>query len=114
MKTTKALVHTFYREEDFDVTDFFHLKDMARAQGITSDKHTLLCGNMAYKRIENHLLDHIKAYTNIPKELEPLQPEAHVFMVNGITYYIYLITGIPDWTVIILYDRVDIKTEKFW
>ena len=119
MKKTRALIHTTYREDSFELWDFFQFKDLARRQGVTASEHTMLCGPKLYTQINNVMIDYVKVvsdkYDDIPAFFDDLMPsKAFVLKANGILYYIYLIKGLPDWTSIIMYDRVDILTEKFW
>lgn len=73
------------------------IKDRMRSKGYTTLESTIMCGNRAYIRMENAMLNYIKAYTHkTPTDAD------HVFMKNGLTHYLYNTPNLNEWTMIVL------------
>ena len=105
----KVFIEKTYRKEDYDRRDFDHIKDVFREHGITNDHGTILCSKMLYKYIENMMLDHVRSPLENKDGYQDVTEGRNVFMKNGITWYLKLCDDFPDWTMIIIPDKVDLR-----
>lgn len=74
------------------------IKDELRRRGSTDLDITLLCGDRVFISLENAMLDYIKAYRPCPDGCKG--ENRNIFMKNGITYHLYRIDNMDDWTMI--------------
>jgi len=100
---TTAFVDTNYRECDYDDTEFCHIKEMFRENGLVENEGTLLCGKRQYTNIENRMLPWIREYDS-----EKNVTNCKYFMHLGITWKLMYVEGLKEWSMIVLTTQADI------
>ena len=111
----KVFIETTYREWNYDLHDFDQLKEYFREQGLTSLTGTIICGENMYKVIENVTLDYIncykgtKGYKKSTDGYQDVSKGRNVLMKNGLTWYLKRCKDLPQWTMIIIPDKIDLR-----
>ena len=111
----KVFIERIYREEGFDLRDFDHLKDEFRKQGITETEATILCDKNSYHVIENVMLDYVHskgAFKDDPFQDDGYQDVSkgrNIIRKNGLVWYLKLLNDLPEWTMIIIPDKIDLR-----
>ena len=105
----KVFIDQPYRRENFDIHDFDQLKEEFRAAGITSAHATIICDGNLYSQIENVMLDHCFGLQDDSDDYQDVSKGRNVIRKNGLTWLLKRCAGLPDWTMIIIPDKIDLR-----
>ena len=108
----KVFIDTTYRKENYDRHDFEYLQSLFNEYRIVCTDATLLCGKMQYCFIENLMLDYMDFnMSEFDVEYRRTDGGHNVFNKNGRKFYLKLCNDLPEWTMISIPEKVDLRKQ---